>query len=117
MIVLMNVTVNERQNTTWNGWRLWMIIALACIGVLVLVLLSSNASARVDGELEIGDVVLRHLLENDILIFNRQPSLHRMSMMGHYVKPLDGNTFRLNPTVCGPYNADFDGRMCCQQEA
>lgn len=68
-------------------------------------------------EIKVGDIVLRHLLENDILIFNRQPSLHRMSMMGHYVKPLEGNTFRLNPTVCGPYNADFDGGFCCQQEA
>jgi len=30
-------------------------------------------------------------------------------MMGHYAKILPGNTFRLNPIICDPYNADFDG--------
>ncbi|HOW33299.1 MAG TPA: DNA-directed RNA polymerase subunit A', partial [Methanoregulaceae archaeon] len=42
-------------------------------------------------------------------LFNRQPSLHRMSIMAHRVKVMDGRTFRLNPAVCPPYNADFDG--------
>lgn len=60
-------------------------------------------------ELEIGYVVERHLIDGDIAIFNRQPSLHRMSMMCHRIKVLPGLTFRLNPTVCAPYNADFDG--------
>ena len=54
-------------------------------------------------------IVERHLLEGDIAIFNRQPSLHRMSMMSHRVKVLSGKTFRLSPAVCNPYNADFDG--------
>lgn len=60
-------------------------------------------------EYAVGFTVERHLLNGDITIFNRQPSLHRMSMMGHRVKILPGKTLRLNPAVCHPYNADFDG--------
>jgi len=60
-------------------------------------------------EFAIGSVVERHLIDGDIALFNRQPSLHRMSMMCHLVKVLPGKTFRLNPAVCNPYNADFDG--------
>lgn len=59
--------------------------------------------------LHYGDVVNRHLMDNDIILFNRQPTLHRMSMMGHRVKVLPYNTFRLNVSVTSPYNADFDG--------
>ncbi|MFH1398498.1 MAG: DNA-directed RNA polymerase subunit A' [Candidatus Woesearchaeota archaeon] len=60
-------------------------------------------------ELQPGFIVERHLLDGDVVIFNRQPSLHRMSMMCHHVKVLPGKTLRLNPAVCFPYNADFDG--------
>ena len=56
-----------------------------------------------------GDIVNRHLMDGDIVLFNRQPSLHRMSMMGHRAKILPYNTFRLNVSVTAPYNADFDG--------
>ena len=56
-----------------------------------------------------GDVVERHLLDGDVVLFNRQPSLHKMSIMGHTVRITDGKTFRLNLTVTTPYNADFDG--------
>src|SRR5215831_16761379 len=56
-----------------------------------------------------GFVVERHLRDGDIVLFNRQPSLHRMSIMAHTVRVLPYKTFRLNPTVCPPYNADFDG--------
>ena len=56
-----------------------------------------------------GDVVNRHLLDNDILLFNRQPTLHKMSMMGHRVKVLPYKTFRMNVLCTRPYNADFDG--------
>ncbi len=59
--------------------------------------------------LEIGYHVERHLADGDIVMFNRQPSLHQMSIMAHYVKVLPGKTFRLHPSVCPPYNADFDG--------
>jgi len=66
-------------------------------------------SNRTNIELEYGDVVNRHLVDGDIVIFNRQPSLHRMSMMAHKVKVLPYNTFRMNVTDTTPYNADFDG--------
>ncbi len=59
--------------------------------------------------LEPGWFVERHLKDGDIVLFNRQPSLHRMSIMAHIVKVLPGKTFRLNLLVCPPYNADFDG--------
>ncbi len=60
-------------------------------------------------EIQIGYVVERHLMDGDIAIFNRQPSLHRMSMMCHKVRVLPGRTLRINPTVAHPYNADYDG--------
>jgi DNA-directed RNA polymerase subunit A' len=56
-----------------------------------------------------GFIVERHLMNGDIVLFNRQPSLHRMSIMGHLVRVLPGRTFRLHLAVCPPYNADFDG--------
>ena len=60
-------------------------------------------------EIKPGYVVERHLMNGDIVLFNRHPSLHRLSLMAHVVKIVDGRTFRLNPAVCMPYNADFDG--------
>ncbi len=51
----------------------------------------------------------RQIADRDVAVFNRQPSLHRISMMAHYVKITPYRTFRLNPSVCPPYNADFDG--------
>lgn len=60
-------------------------------------------------QLEPGWTVDRQIRNNDIVLFNRQPSLHRMSIMAHRVILMNGRTFRLNPAVCPPYNADFDG--------
>jgi DNA-directed RNA polymerase subunit A' len=59
--------------------------------------------------LEPGFIVERHLKNGDIAIFNRQPSLHRMSIMAHHGRILPYKTFRLHLCVCPPYNADFDG--------
>jgi DNA-directed RNA polymerase subunit A' len=59
--------------------------------------------------MEEGYTVERHLKDGDIVLFNRQPSLHRMSIMAHEVKVMPGKTFRLQLCVCTPYNADFDG--------
>ncbi len=64
---------------------------------------------KVAESLETGFIVERHLMDGDIAIFNRQPSLHRMSIMAHYVRVLPHKTFRLHLCVCPPYNADFDG--------
>ncbi|SES67815.1 DNA-directed RNA polymerase, subunit A' [Methanococcoides vulcani] len=60
-------------------------------------------------KLEPGWTVERQLQDGDIVLFNRQPSLHKMSIMAHRIKVLPGKTFKLNPAVCPPYNADFDG--------
>ena len=68
-----------------------------------------SRAQREDINLQVGDIVYRQLMDGDIVLFNRQPSLHRMSMMGHYVKVLPGRTFRLNVNATSPYNADFDG--------
>lgn len=43
-----------------------------------------------------GYIVERHMIDGDYVVFNRQPSLHKMSMMGHQVKILPYSTFRLN---------------------
>ena len=59
--------------------------------------------------IEPGFILERHLKDGDIALFNRQPSLHRMSIMAHRVKVLPYKTFRMHLTVCPPYNADFDG--------
>ena len=56
-----------------------------------------------------GYAIDRQLIDGDLVLFNRQPSLHRISIMCHAVRVLPGKTFRLNPVVCPPYNADFDG--------
>ena len=62
-----------------------------------------------DFKLEFGDVVERHLIDGDLVVFNRQPSLHKMSMMGHRVKIMKHLTFRMNVCATTPYNADYDG--------
>ncbi|KAF8584960.1 beta and beta-prime subunits of DNA dependent RNA-polymerase [Ramaria rubella] len=64
---------------------------------------------RADAFLNYGWIVERHLKDGDFVLFNRQPSLHKMSMMSHRVKLMPYSTFRLNLSVTPPYNADFDG--------
>ena len=56
-----------------------------------------------------GDLIERHMIDDDIVLFNRQPSLHKLSIMCHRAKILPHRTFRFNECVCTPYNADFDG--------
>ena len=63
-------------------------------------------------KLNIGDVVERHSINGDYVLFNRQPTLHKPSMMAHQIHVLDiddANTFRVNVSACKPYGADFDG--------
>jgi len=114
----MKLTVPERM-TTWNMEYLKAFVMRGGKQYP-----GSNYIVRPDGkrkritdetkealleELQPGYVVERHLLDGDVALFNRQPSLHRMSMMCHKVRVLPGNTLRLNPAVTIPYNADFDG--------
>lgn len=60
-------------------------------------------------ELDVGYTVERQLIDGDVVLFNRHPSLHRANLMAHFVRVIPGRTFRVHPSVCGPYNADFDG--------
>lgn len=61
-------------------------------------------------QVEVGDIVHRHMMDGDAILFNRQPTLHRMSMMCHIAKIMKrGDTFRMNVADTKPYNADFDG--------
>lgn len=60
-------------------------------------------------EIEPGYIVERHLINGDIVLFNRHPTLHKGGLMAHFVKVLDSKTFRMHPASCNPYNADFDG--------
>lgn len=68
-----------------------------------------HAKASSDHTLQYGWKVERHIVDGDYIIFNRQPSLHKESMMGHRVRVMPYSTFRLNLSVTSPYNADFDG--------
>ncbi|MGA2198743.1 MAG: DNA-directed RNA polymerase subunit A' [Nitrososphaerales archaeon] len=77
-------------------------------GVKIRLDFASDKKALADS-IAPGFIVERHLMDGDIVLFNRQPSLHRMSVMAHTVKVLPFRTFRLHPAVCPPYNADFDG--------
>ncbi|KAF3853699.1 hypothetical protein F7725_014387 [Dissostichus mawsoni] len=64
---------------------------------------------KIAQELRFGDVVERHMIDGDIVLFNRQPSLHKLSIMAHIARIKPHRTFRFNECVCTPYNADFDG--------
>ena len=118
LIVAMELTVPERV-TEWNMNRIKEYVKKGPINYP-----GSNYVIRPDGkkkkitdetkeqlleEIQPGYKVERHLMDGDIAIFNRQPSLHRMSIMCHKIKILPGRSFRLNPGTCTPYNADFDG--------
>jgi DNA-directed RNA polymerase II subunit RPB1 len=114
--IAMNLTVPERV-TQYNRDKMYKLIqngADKYPGAKTLVRADGRmTSLRHVNTKEIvlyfGDVVNRHLADGDVILFNRQPTLHRMSMMGHRVKVLPYNTFRLNVSVTSPYNADFDG--------
>ncbi|KAH8348172.1 hypothetical protein KR084_004956 [Drosophila pseudotakahashii] len=55
-------------------------------------------------------IVHRHVQNGDVLLLNRQPSLHKPSIMAHKARILHGEkTFRLHYSNCKAYNADFDG--------
>lgn len=64
---------------------------------------------KIARDLRVGDVVERHLRDGDVVLFNRQPSLHKLSIMAHTAVVRPWRTFRFNECVCTPYNADFDG--------
>ncbi|KPA74477.1 RNA polymerase ii largest subunit (RPOIILS) [Leptomonas pyrrhocoris] len=113
--VAMTLTFPERVNVI-NKKRLTEFVQRATYpsanyiirpngNVTKLALVKDRSSVNLD----VGDVVERHVIDGDVVLFNRQPTLHRMSMMGHRVRVLNYNTFRLNLSCTTPYNADFDG--------
>ena len=72
--------------------------------------ISLRYADRENIHIENGDIVHRHIMDGDGVLFNRQPTLHRMSMMCHIAKVMfHGDTFRMNVGDTKPYNADFDG--------
>lgn len=117
-LVAKNMTYPERVNATnmakmrqciINGPTVWP----GAQGIIksdgYKINLKFGDRAQISANLDIGDVVERHLVDDDVVLFNRQPSLHKLSIMCHLVKVRPWRTFRLNECVCGPYNADFDG--------
>ncbi|MEM4260797.1 MAG: DNA-directed RNA polymerase subunit A' [Candidatus Woesearchaeota archaeon] len=117
-VIAMKLTVPERV-TTWNVAYLKKFIEKGpdkYPGANYIIRpdgkrkkITNETKEQLLEELQPGFIVERHLKDGDIAIFNRQPSLHRMSMMCHHVKVLPGLTLRLHPAACHPYNADFDG--------
>lgn len=65
--------------------------------------------SKIAKEMRLGDIVERHLRDGDVVLFNRQPSLHKLSIMAHFAVVRPWRTFRFNECACTPYNADFDG--------
>ncbi|KAF8977809.1 hypothetical protein BGZ46_007106 [Entomortierella lignicola] len=118
-LVAKNLTYPERV-TTHNIERLRKAISNGTEvhpGANYVTLGSSNMKkslkfgnrAQIASEIQVGDLVERHLNDGDVVLFNRQPSLHKLSIMAHYAKIRPWRTFRFNECVCNPYNADFDG--------
>ncbi|HLC55389.1 MAG TPA: DNA-directed RNA polymerase subunit A' [Candidatus Nanoarchaeia archaeon] len=116
--VALELTVPERVNE-WNIEKLKELIkrgAEAYPGANYVVRPDGKKKQITDESREVilneigpGMIVERHLVDGDIALFNRQPSLHRMSIMCHRIRVLPGKSFRLNPSVCNAFNADFDG--------
>ena len=84
------------------------ILYIAIDGKRKIKVLNTNKEELAE-TLKVGDIVQRMLLNGDYVLFNRQPSLHRYSIMAHKLKVSNNSTFSLHPSVCNPYNADFDG--------
>ena len=107
------LTVQENV-TTWNKTRIKELLRNdKVVSVLrpdgIRKRLTKENKQDIIKELDTGYVVERKLQNGDIVLFNRQPSLHRISMMAHIVRIMPGKTLRVNPIDCPPYNADFDG--------
>eukprot|EP00516_Mucochytrium_quahogii_P003774 CAMPEP_0203749584 /NCGR_PEP_ID=MMETSP0098-20131031/4087_1 /ASSEMBLY_ACC=CAM_ASM_000208 /TAXON_ID=96639 /ORGANISM=" , Strain NY0313808BC1" /LENGTH=1760 /DNA_ID=CAMNT_0050638661 /DNA_START=192 /DNA_END=5474 /DNA_ORIENTATION=+ len=115
--IALNLTVPERV-TSFNIERLKTLIRNGpSVHPGARYILQSETGLRMDLRyvntsdviLKKGWIVERHLANDDVVLFNRQPSLHKMSIMGHRVRVMHWSTFRMNLSVTSPYNADFDG--------
>ncbi|MEM0465683.1 MAG: DNA-directed RNA polymerase subunit A' [Candidatus Pacearchaeota archaeon] len=110
------LTVNERV-TTKNIEKLKKIIINDKYPTANYIIRPDGRKKRVTKELKSeileelkqGYIVERQLIDGDVVLFNRHPSLHKASLMAHFVKVLPYKTFRIHPAAAPPYNADFDG--------
>jgi DNA-directed RNA polymerase subunit A' len=71
--------------------------------------ITKDLNEELQNEIAPGYKIERHLIDGDVVLFNRHPSLHKQSLMAHFVRVLPDRTFRLHPAAASPYNADFDG--------
>lgn len=101
--------IEEMRERVRNGVKTWPGANYICKKSGLKQYLKFGKRDLHAANLKIGDVVERHLHDRDIILFNRQPSLHKLSILAHYIKIRPHRTFRLNECVCNPYNADFDG--------
>ena len=112
-VVVTEYNIEELRKLVRNGPKRYpganAVIEVKPDGTTIPRRLTPTNAPKIAELLKPGWIVERHLLDGDIVLFNRQPSLHRMSIMGHVVRVLPYKTFRLNLPVCPPYNADFDG--------
>lgn len=109
--IVSKINIDRLQQMVYNGMSKYpgakYIITFKSKYKKILKLMSDNDRKNI--KLSYGDIVCRNIIDGDWVFVNRQPSLHRMSMMGHRVVILPGETFRLNVQSVTPYNADFDG--------
>jgi DNA-directed RNA polymerase beta' subunit len=118
--IVTKYNINKMKNMVNNGPKTYpgaKTVTKTADGMHKNISLKHVDVQQIADNLEVGDIVHRHLIDGDICLFNRQPTLHRMSMMAHKIKILPFSTFRLNVLVCKPYNADFDGDKSCPQQA
>jgi len=108
-VIVNKINKNFLTKLVQNGPEVWpgaKMLEKANGEVITLRYFTDRASIN----LEEGDIVHRHMMDGDAILFNRQPTLHRMSMMCHIARIMKrGDTFRMNVADTKPYNADFDG--------
>jgi DNA-directed RNA polymerase II subunit RPB1 len=108
-VIVNKINKNFLTKLVQNGPEVWpgaKMLEKANGEVITLRYFTDRASLN----LEEGDIVHRHMMDGDAILFNRQPTLHRMSMMCHIARIMKrGDTFRMNVADTKPYNADFDG--------
>ena len=108
--VVNKYNIEKLKKLVLNGCDKWPGAKLIKKNEKTVTINLKNANLeKMAAELENGDIVHRHLSDGDYILFNRQPSLHKMSMMCHKVIIMPYQTFRLNVLDTPPYNADFDG--------
>ncbi|XP_078148632.1 DNA-directed RNA polymerase V subunit 1-like [Carex rostrata] len=68
-----------------------------------------SAGARGYKNLRVGHIVNRRIMDGDLIFVNRPPCTHKHSLQAFYVYVHDDHTVKINPLICSPFGADFDG--------